>query len=192
MDAFEKNTLPIDILQERLQKVSDDKRGFEQRKNEVIMQLGSIDSKVIQPDLIEKLLKKFLSVYKKTTRENQKQLLLLLIDNITIKQDDKSRSIKNIELEFDFTEMNISKTFTLIHLLYRETDNEHTFSIPASDKELPPYLQQFLPLFVVRFAAYNPKSAVHLLNEHKPDHLMRIRHFPERQLLIGTAEHRIG
>ncbi|HLS23327.1 MAG TPA: resolvase, partial [Pseudogracilibacillus sp.] len=94
MDAFEKNTLPIDILQERLQKVSDDKRGFEQRKNEVIMQLGSIDSKVIQPDLIEKLLKKFLSVYKKTTRENQKQLLLLLIDNITIKQDDKSRSIK--------------------------------------------------------------------------------------------------
>ncbi|MCM3478943.1 hypothetical protein [Caldibacillus thermoamylovorans] len=155
MEAFEKNTLPIDILQERLQKVSDDKRGFEQRKNEVIMQLGSIDSKVIQPDLIEKLLKKFLSVYKKTTRENQKQLLLLLIDNITIKQDDKSRSIKNIELEFDFTEMNISKTFTLIHLLYRETDNEHTFSIPASDKELPPYLQQFLPLFMVRFSVTN-------------------------------------
>src|SRR5699024_12121378 len=26
MEAFEKNTLPIDILQERLQKVSDDKR----------------------------------------------------------------------------------------------------------------------------------------------------------------------
>ncbi|CEE03277.1 hypothetical protein BT1A1_3496 [Caldibacillus thermoamylovorans] len=162
MEAFEKNTLPIDILQERLQKVSDDKRGFEQRKNEVIMQLGSIDSKVIQPDLIEKLLKKFLSVYKKTTRENQKQLLLLLIDNITIKQDDKSRSIKNIELEFDFTEMNISKTFTLIHLLYRETDNEHTFSIPASDKELPPYLQQFLPLFMVRFPSINPVSPVYL------------------------------
>ena len=47
--------------------------------------------------------------------------------------------------------MNISKSFILIHLLYRETDNENTFSIPASDKELPPYLQQFLPLFVVRF-----------------------------------------
>lgn len=166
MEAFEKNTLPIDILQERLQKVSDDKRGFEQRKNEVIMQLGSIDSKVIQPDLIEKLLKKFLSVYKKTTRENQKQLLLLLIDNITIKQDDKSRSIKNIELEFDFTEMNISKTFTLIHLLYRETDNEHTFSIPASDKELPPYLQQFLPLFMVRFPPHNPKPPINLFHQY--------------------------
>ncbi|GEN31196.1 site-specific DNA recombinase [Cerasibacillus quisquiliarum] len=163
MEAFEKNTLPIDILQERLQKVSDDKRGFEQRKNEVIMQLGSIDSKVIQPDLIEKLLKKFLSVYKKTSRENKKQLLQLLINNISIKQIDKSRTIKNIELEFDFTELNISKTFILIHLLYRETDNEHTFSIPASDKELPPYLQKFLPLFVVRFPLHNLKPPINLL-----------------------------
>jgi site-specific DNA recombinase len=146
MDAFEKNTLPIDILQERLQKVSNEKRELEQRKNEIITQLGSIDSKVIQPELIETLLKKFLSVYRKTCRENQKQLLQLLIDKTTIEQIDRSRTIKNIErTEFDFTEMNISKTFILIHLLYRETDNEHIFSIPASDKELPPYLQQFLP-----------------------------------------------
>src|SRR5690606_2180264 len=77
MEAFEKNTLPVDILQERLQKVSNNKRGLEQKKNEVIIQLGSVDSKVIQPELIEKLLKKFLSVYKETSRDNQKQLLQL-------------------------------------------------------------------------------------------------------------------
>lgn len=53
MEAFEKNTLPIDILQERLQKVSNKKRELEQRKNEIIIQLGSIDSKLIQPELIE-------------------------------------------------------------------------------------------------------------------------------------------
>src|SRR5699024_10426975 len=123
-------------------------------------------SKVIQPELIEKLLKRFLSVYKKSSRENQKQLVQLLIDNISIKQIDKSRSIKNIELDFDFTEMNISKTFTLIHLLYRETDNEHTFSIPASDKELPPYLHDFLPLFVVRFSPHNLKCSINLLQQH--------------------------
>lgn len=180
MDAFEKNTLPVDILQERLQKVSNDKRGLEQKKNEIIIQLGSIDSKVIQPDLIENLLKKFLSVYRKTSRENKKQLLQLLIDNISIKQIDKSRTIKNIELEFDFTELNISKTFILIHLLYRETDNEHTFSIPASDKELPPYLQQFLPLFVVRFTPHNPKPPINLLYQHQFHQLMRKRHFRKR------------
>ncbi|MHA6250317.1 recombinase family protein [Oceanobacillus sp. CAU 1775] len=172
MDAFEKNTLPVDILQERLQKVSIEKRELEQKKNEIIIQLGSIDSKVIQPELIEKLLKKFLSVYRKTSRENQKQLLQLLIDNIAIKQIDKSRTIKAIELEFDFTEMNISKTFILIHLLYRETDNENTFSIPASDKELPPYLQQFLPLFVVRFIPINPISPINLLHQNQPHQLM--------------------
>ncbi|MDI6683363.1 hypothetical protein ACIGLI_04910 [Bacillus subtilis] len=53
MEAFEKNTLPIDILQERLQKVSNKKIELEQRKNEIIIQLGSIDSKLIQPELIE-------------------------------------------------------------------------------------------------------------------------------------------
>ncbi len=63
MEAFEKNTLPVDILQESLQKVSNEKRELESEKNEVAIQLGSIDSKVIQPDLIEKLLKKFLSEY---------------------------------------------------------------------------------------------------------------------------------
>src|SRR5699024_5208975 len=179
MEAFEKNTLPVDILQERLQKVSNDKRGLEQKKNEIIIQLGSVDSKVIQPELIEKLLKKFLSVYEKSSRENKKQLLQLLIDNIAIKQIDRPRTIKNIELKFDFTEMNISKTFILIHLLYRETDNENTFSIPASDKELPPYLQQFLPLFVVRFPSINPPCSIHLLQQYQTHQLMWECHFGE-------------
>src|SRR5690606_9961318 len=124
-----------------------------------------------------------------SSRENQKQLLQLLIDNITIKQKDRSRTIKNIELEFDFTEMNISKTFILIHLLYRETDNENTFSIPASDKELPPYLQQFLPLFVVRFPPINPKRPIHLLQQNKAHELMWKRHFRKRQCHITPLHH---
>lgn len=67
-----------------MQKVANEKKELEQKKNEVIIQLGSIDYKVIQPELVEMLLKKFLSVYRKTSRENQKQLLQLLIDNIAI------------------------------------------------------------------------------------------------------------
>jgi len=63
MEAFEKNTLPIDILQERLQKVSNEKRELEQKKNEIAVHLSSSDSKVIQPELIEMLLEKFLFVY---------------------------------------------------------------------------------------------------------------------------------
>lgn len=102
---------------------------------------------------------------------------VLTFDNITIKQKERFRTIKNIELEFDFTEMNISKSFILIHLLYRETDNEHTFSIPASDNELPPYLQKFLPLFVVRFPPHNPKPTINLLQQYQLHQLMRKRHF---------------
>ncbi|MED2911667.1 MULTISPECIES: hypothetical protein [Bacillus amyloliquefaciens group] len=53
MEAFEKNILPLDILQERLQKVSNEKRELEQTKNEIIIQLGSVDSKLIEPEKIE-------------------------------------------------------------------------------------------------------------------------------------------
>lgn len=94
MEAFEKNILPLDILQERLQKVSNEKRELEQTKNEIIIQLGSVDSKLIEPELIEKPLKKCLLIYKKTLRENRKQLLQLLIDDISIKQIDISRTIR--------------------------------------------------------------------------------------------------
>ncbi|WP_281998810.1 recombinase family protein [Priestia flexa] len=154
LEAFEKNTLPMTILQERLQKVSNEKDDLEQRKNEITIQLTPTDSKIIQPELIEMLLKQFLLIYKDASRENKKQLLQHLTNQITIKQlKEKSRTINEIELDFDFTEINISKTFTLIHMLYRETDNEDGFPkpIPASDTKIPPYLQLFLPLFMVRF-----------------------------------------
>lgn len=86
-----------------------------------------------------------------------------------------------IKLDCDFIEMNISKTFTLIHLLYHKADNKHTFSIPATDKELLPYLQQFLPLFVVRFPPINPKCSIHLLQQNESHHLMWEGHFRKGQ-----------
>ena len=164
-----------------MQKVGNDKGELEERKNEITIQLSSADSKIIQPELIEMLLEQFLLKYKMATRENKKQLLQHLIYQITIKQiKEKSRTVNEIVLEFDFTEINISKTFILIHLLYRETDNEHTFSIPASDKELPPYPQQFLPLFVVRFPPIYPKPPINLLHQHQPHQLMRKSHLRKR------------
>ncbi|WP_085992175.1 recombinase family protein [Oceanobacillus senegalensis] len=160
LEAFEKNTLPTAILQERLQKVANEKGELEQRKNEITIQLGSTETKIIQPEIIEKLLERFLLIYKETSRDNKKHLLQLLINKITIIQlKERSRTLNKIELDFDFTEVNISKTFTLIHKLYRETDKEDGFSqpLPVSDNKIPPYLQLFLPLFMVRFTAINTK-----------------------------------
>lgn len=62
MEAFEKNTLPVDILQERLQKVSNEKRELEQKKNEIAVRLSSFDSKVIQSELMKCCLKNFYSL----------------------------------------------------------------------------------------------------------------------------------
>ncbi|MCF6409564.1 hypothetical protein [Pseudalkalibacillus salsuginis] len=67
----------------------------------------------------------------------------------------RSRTVDNIELDFDFSEVDISKTFTLIHILFLESDHseENSSSNPDSKDKMPPYLQIFLPLFMVRFTA---------------------------------------
>jgi len=169
MQAFEQNLFPIAILQERLQKVSSNKTELEQKKNELSIYLSSSDSKVISPNLVRILLEKFVAVFQQSTRDRQKQLFQLLLKRISIKQSkDRSRYVDNIELDFDFSEVNVSKTFTLIHMLYRETDNEDGFSQPisASNNKMSPYLQLFLPLFMVRFALNNSKASVNLLYQH--------------------------
>lgn len=160
LEAFEQNLFPVAILQERLQQVAKEKTQLEQKKNELSTQLSSSDTKAIPHELVRPLLEKFIEVYRNSSREGKKQLLQLPIGRISIRQLEKrSRTIHQIEIDFDFTEVNISKTFTLIHLLFRETDKEVAFSqsLPASDNKIPPYLQLFLPLFMIRFPTINVK-----------------------------------
>ena len=52
-----------------------------------------------------------------------------MIDKITIKQTGKSRTIKNIELEFDFKKSTYLKPLYL-SMLYREADNESDYPQP--------------------------------------------------------------
>ncbi|UHA61114.1 zinc ribbon domain-containing protein [Metabacillus litoralis] len=160
MEAFEKNLFPVAILQERLQKIATEKAVLEHKRNELSIHLSSSDSKVISPDLIRMLLEKYMEVLQHATRDKQKHLFQLLLNNISVKNlKVRSRSIDKITLEFDFTEVNISNTFTLIHLLYQEAGE-----LPDSNDKLPPYLQLFLPLFVVRFTPINPKRPINLLH----------------------------
>ncbi|WP_051475664.1 recombinase family protein [Bacillus sp. J37] len=187
MEAFEQNLFPIAILQERLQKLSIEKKGLEQKKNELSVQLSSSDSKVIPPDVIRHLLEKYLGIFKESSREKKKQLFQLLLNNITIKHSDgRSRIVDKIELDFDFSEVNLSKTFTLIHILYLGSDNteKNSTSNPDLKDKTPPYLQLFLPLFMVRFPPINPKRSINLLQQYQPHQLMRKRHLREGKTII--------
>jgi hypothetical protein len=95
---------------------------------------------------------------KDATRDKRKHLLQLLINKITSKKPkERSRTINKVDLDFDFTEVNISKIFTLIHMLYRETDTEVENSLPqpVSENKILPYLQLFC--FYLWFTTINPK-----------------------------------
>ncbi|MDH2882203.1 recombinase family protein [Bacillus cytotoxicus] len=165
LEAFEQNLFPVTVLQERLQKVAIEKSEIEQKRNKLITEISKSDTKVIPPELVHLLLEKFVEVYKSSTRDKQKQLLQLLVKQITVgRTNDHLRQIDKVELEFDFTEVNLSNTFTLIHMLYLETEKEglSTPPIPASNGKYSPYLQLFLPLFVVRFPTINPKRTIDL------------------------------
>ena len=90
----------------------------------------------------------------KVYERKKKQFFQLLLNYIKIKQSDgRSRTVDKIELDFDFSEVNLSKTFTLIHILYLESDHseENSSSNHDSKDKMPPYLQIFLPLFMIRF-----------------------------------------
>ncbi|MGD6874209.1 recombinase family protein [Sutcliffiella horikoshii] len=160
MEAFEQNLFPVSILQERLQKLAKSKNDLEQKKNELSVQLSSLDSKIISPDVVRHLLEVYVQVFQQSSREKKKQLFQLLLNKITIIQvDGRSRTVDNIELDFDFSKVNLFKTFTLIHILYLESDHseQNLSSVPDSKDKMPSYLQIFLPLFVVRFSTNNFK-----------------------------------
>lgn len=178
-------------LQERLQQVAIEKSEIEQKRNN-LTEISKSDTKVIPPELVHLLLGKFVEVYKSSTRDKQKQLLQLLVKQITVgRTNDQLRQIDKVELEFDFTEVNLSNTFTLIYMLYLETEKEglSTPSISESNGKYPPYLQLFLPLFMVRLPTVNPKSPINLLHQNQPHQLMRKRHFRERQLFVRSLHH---
>ncbi|WP_339148236.1 MULTISPECIES: recombinase family protein [unclassified Sutcliffiella] len=166
MEAFEQNLFPVSILQEKLHKLAKSKNDLVQKKNELSFQLSSSDSKIITPDVVRHLLEMYVQVFQQSSREKKKQLFQLLINKITIIQaDGRSRTVDNIELDFDFSEVNLSKTFTLIHILYLESDHseQNSSSKPDSKDKMPSYLQFFLPLFMVRFPPINPKTPINLL-----------------------------
>jgi site-specific DNA recombinase len=166
MEAFEQNIFPISILQERLQKLAKLKTDLEQKKNELSVQLSSSDLKIIPAEVVRHLLEMYVQVFQQSSREKKKQLFQLLLNTITIKQaDNRSRIVDTIELDFDFSEVNLSKTFTLIHILYQNSDHSegNPSSNPDSKDKMPPYLQLFLPLFMVRFSPIYPKSPIYLL-----------------------------
>lgn len=166
MEAFEQNLFPVSVLQERLQKLAKSTNDLDQKKNELSVQLSSSDTKIITPDVIRQLLEKYVQAFQQSTRERKKQLFQLLLNKITINQSDgRSRTVESIELDFDFSEVNLSKTFTLIHILYQKSDlsEENSSSNPVLTDKIPPYLQLFLPLFMVRFTPINPKRPIYLL-----------------------------
>ncbi|SEP61398.1 site-specific DNA recombinase [Virgibacillus subterraneus] len=176
MEAFEQNLFPVSILQERLQKLAKSKNDLEQKKNELSIQLSSSDTKIIPPDVVRHLLEKYVDEFQQSSREKKKQLLQLLLNKISIKHlDGRFRTMDKIELDFDFSEVNLSKTFTLIHILYLESDYSKENS--DSKDKMPPYLQIFLPLFMVRFLPINPKPPINLLQQYKSHHLVRKCHF---------------
>ncbi len=127
---------------------------LKQKRNELSIQLSSSDFKVIPHDIIQHLLETYIQVFQHSSREKQKLLFQLLINAISIKfSTGRSRAVNQIELDFDFSQINLSKTFMLIHILYLESGKEEqqTASLPDSIDKKPAYLHKFLPLFMVRF-----------------------------------------
>jgi site-specific DNA recombinase len=162
--AFEEKLFPIEMLQDRLSQVANEKVAVEHRILELKSKLNHANQKPVSPEAIEDLLQRFVSVYETASRERKKHLIQLLVKKINlVSLPDKKRIIDSVELEFDFEDLHKSKSIVLIHHLFGDSNWRDLSTVSQGEKHLPPYLQNFLPLFMVRFTPINPKRTIHLL-----------------------------
>lgn len=151
--AFEEKLFPLEMLQDRLSQVANEKTSVEHRLLELKSKLNQSRQKPVSPELIIELLQRFVSVYETAPREQKKHLIQLLVKKINIVTlPDKKRIIDSIELEFDFEDLHKSKSIVLIHHLFGNSNWSDLSTIRQGEKYLPPYLRIFLPLFMVRFS----------------------------------------
>lgn len=162
--AFEEKLFPLSLLQNRIKQVVDDKTIVEHRLSELKSKLSQTSKKSVPPELIKDLLLKFVSVYEISSREQKKRLLQLLVKRIgVVKLGKRQRTVKSIELEFDFQDPHKSKSVVLIHYLFGEENGIEFASASKNEKNLPLYFQHFLPLFMIRFILHNSKCTINLL-----------------------------
>lgn len=185
--AFENKLFPLDMLQDRLRLVSEEKTAIEYKLNSLRGEITRSINKTISPQLIKELLQRFIIVYEDGTREQKKHLLQLLVKQINVALQPNGplkRGVESIELEFDFLDQHNSKSIILIHHLFGDSKWSNLSIIDPNNRHLPPYLQKFLPLFMVRFPPHNPKSPINLLHQNQPHQLMGKCHLAKRQLII--------
>ena len=150
--AFEEKLFPIDMLQEKLKQVADEKTAVEQELIALNSKLSQTRQKIISHELVRELMLRFVSVYEVTSREQKKLLIQLLVKRVSVVSLPKQkRSVESVELEFNFEDLHKSKSIVLIHHLFGESSWAKLSTNTHNEKHLPLYLQHFLPLFMVRF-----------------------------------------
>ncbi|WP_342771989.1 recombinase family protein [Neobacillus piezotolerans] len=165
--AFVEKLFPIDMLQERLKQVAEEKTAIEHTLSEIKGKLHQSSHKFIEPKPIHQLLQRFVATYEEATREQKKDLIQLLVKKVkVISLPQRKRVIESVELEFDFEDLHKSKSIVLIHHLFGDSSWKQLSTISQSEKHLPLYLQDFLPLFMIRFVPIYPKSPINLLNQN--------------------------
>jgi site-specific DNA recombinase len=171
-EAFEKQSLPLDMLQERMQALSEDKIKIEEQLQQIAIELRSSEQDPVPVGPLRNLLSIFLSLYHRSEREKQKWLLQLLIKDISVNNDEQPRRISKATLLFDFMDISKSPSFILLNEL--TTDINSAPELPTWQrgshinhkidlKKIPDHLKEYLPLFMVRFTSIDPKRSVYLL-----------------------------
>lgn len=140
--------------------------------------------------------------------EEQKVLLRLMVESIQITPEaprGKGRQVKAIHLHFDFTIDRINHdSFNLLTRLAADESYNYIAPVEAwmldsgnslSGENRGDSIMEslsILPLKAIRFPPIYLHRAINLLHQHQPHELVRQRHAPEAQALLGAAQHLIG
>ncbi|TMV06607.1 hypothetical protein FE781_16665 [Paenibacillus thermoaerophilus] len=194
----------LDMFKPNLITLQDELKTLQQQREELLFQLDNRESEPVDFNSLKKLLSDFYNVLMSVDPNEQKSLLSLIIKDIQITKDSPrmiGRRVTKINLLFDFTiEALQSDTYELLKRVYSDYDiiadfdprlldgvtlaNFHKTGLGEVMNSL-----NILPLAMIRFPPHNLKRPIHLLRQHQPQQLMRVRNAAERQLRVRPAHH---
>lgn len=195
-----------DIFKPDLLATQSELHSLQKRLDEIAVSEAQYDNKPVDYDSLHNLLAKVQDALNHADKDEQKALLRLLIQSIHISKDKpsrrESRHIERIILHFDFAIESLhSDTAELVRRMAKYSESIAPIHPSALDYmnnlteisygDLMESLS-ILPLKAIRFSAINLHRAINLLHQHQPHELVRQRHAPEAQALLGAAQHLIG
>ncbi len=195
----------VPILKPELMKAHTQHEQLQENLEAIEAKIAEDNSTPVDANALHHLLMHIKDKLMAVDAEEQKALLRLMVESIQITPEaprGRGRQVKAIHLHFDFTIDRINHdSFNLLTRLAADESYNYIAPVEAwmldsgnslSGENRGDSIMEslsILPLKSIRFPPHNLHHPIHLLHQHQPQELVRIRKSAKRDLQVGALKH---